>query len=56
MGEKWTPPQPKFCDRCVICGEKIEGQGFIASKPRRKGSTIYAHTRCFEEEQKGAKP
>lgn len=49
-GEKWTPTLPS-CARCIICGGLITGMSFMASKPRR-GPILYAHTQCFEEEQK----
>ncbi len=45
-------PDPAPC--CIICREKVTGPQFIASKPRR-GPTMYAHTHCFEEEQKAQK-
>lgn len=44
----------KHAPRCVVCGEEITDPPFIASKPRR-GRTIYAHTRCLEEEQRSLK-
>lgn len=39
---------------CTICQEQVMAPPFIASKPRR-GSVIYAHTSCFEKEQKELK-
>ncbi len=42
---------PTFPPRCVICGERVLAPPFVASKPR-KGTTIYAHTACLEQEQK----
>lgn len=39
---------------CVICREQVTAPPFVASKPR-KGSVIYAHTSCFEKEQKELK-
>lgn len=52
MSEERKPRLPKkHPPFCAICGEKITAPPFIASKPRR-GRTIYAHTRCLEEEQR----
>ena len=39
--------------RCVICGEKVTAPPFITSKPHR-GPVMYAHTECFEAEQREA--
>lgn len=51
----WKPKLPEWSDaRCIICGEKITDQEFIASKPH-KGPTIYAHSHCYEKEQEDRK-
>lgn len=51
----WKPKLPEWSDaRCIICGEKINGPEYIASKPR-KGPIIYAHTHCYEKEQEDRK-
>lgn len=52
MSGAWEPRIPKY-DKvyCVICLEQVTAPPFVASKPR-KGSIIYAHTACFEKEQK----
>lgn len=51
----WKPKLPwRLEPRCIICGEKITDQEFIASKPH-KGPTIYAHRDCFEKEQEDRK-
>lgn len=49
---KWKLPESP--PRCVICGGRVAGPPFIASKPRR-GTTIYAHTLCFKKEQETRK-
>lgn len=55
MNEERKPRLPKkHAPFCFICGERVTDPPFIASKPRR-GPTMYAHTRCFEEEQKAQK-
>lgn len=51
MTDKAYNPKPKAGTRCVICGEPVTGdQAFEASKPRR-GSTIFVHKACLEQEQ-----
>lgn len=51
MNETWNPRLPLRCPICTICGERVLTPPFVASKPR-KGTTIYAHTACLEQEQK----
>lgn len=55
MSGAWNPKLPKY-ERvyCVICLEQVTAPPFVASKPH-KGPIIYAHTSCFEEEQKELK-
>lgn len=55
MSEAWEPKIPKYGKvYCVICTEQVTAPPFVASKPRR-GPVIYAHTSCFEKEQKELK-
>ena len=53
--KKWTPNLSKY-DRptCIICGERITTEDFIASK-QRKGGVLFAHAHCFEKEQQELK-
>lgn len=52
MTDKAYNPKPKAGTYCAICCEPVtEGQPFEASKPRR-GSTIFVHKACLEQEQR----
>lgn len=51
MNETWNPKLPERRPCCAICGERVTAPPFVASK-LRKGPTIYAHTECFQKEQK----
>lgn len=46
--KEWTPKLPIGDCRCVVCGEKVLAQPFIASKPRRGKGLIIAHTHCIK--------
>lgn len=37
--------------RCISCSEKIKSDEPVITSKRRKGSTIYIHTACYEKEQ-----
>ena len=36
---------------CIICGEAIKSNDSVITSKRRKGSTIYIHTDCYNKEQ-----
>ena len=49
--KEWTPKIPDLYsgDRhCVVCGEKVMAERFVASKPRRGKGLIIAHTHCIK--------
>ena len=49
--KEWKPKIPDLYsgDRhCVVCGEKVMAERFVASKPRRGKGLIIAHTHCIK--------
>lgn len=53
--KKWAPTLSKYDHpTCIICGERITSEDFIASK-QRKGRVVFVHADCFAKEQKELK-